>query len=292
MSSTLNEFLSQAHGYKHHALLLAHPLWKEQFFLGAKDVVTLAKEGCGIAIQETKNSDEESTWASLIRNPDVTIVDRERDLIRKNDLTKIFSTLLYAPQRGYKKLILIEKCDRLNAHAANALLKSIEEPMVPALFVLTTARFQDVLPTLASRCQKVQLRMEPHQQQEILRHVEERRKSAQEIITWLKKHRPAKRNNALRAPWQGDSLSSPLSVTSAAQDLSAALHLAEKLSEEWSSSELWDVWSMVLAEQMKDHEEQSPLWRNLMADLQTWMANDALHPNSQLWCCRLLLKAL
>lgn len=53
------------------------------------------------------------------------------------------------------KLILIHPAEAMNVPAANALLKKLEEPPPNILFILVTHRWQDLLPTVRSRCQQI-----------------------------------------------------------------------------------------------------------------------------------------
>ncbi|MBW4512869.1 MAG: AAA family ATPase [Scytonematopsis contorta HA4267-MV1] len=55
---------------------------------------------------------------------------------------------------GSNKVIIIEDADKLNATAANKLLKTLEEPRT-GTFILTTSQPQKLLPTITSRCQIV-----------------------------------------------------------------------------------------------------------------------------------------
>lgn len=55
--------------------------------------------------------------------------------------------------RGGAKVAIITPADRLNAAAANALLKTLEEPPAGTHLVLVTARAGRLLPTVRSRCQ-------------------------------------------------------------------------------------------------------------------------------------------
>lgn len=61
-----------------------------------------------------------------------------------------------AQQQG-RKVFVIYEADRLNLSAANALLKTLEEPTADTSIFLVTVRPYDVLPTLLSRCWWVQL---------------------------------------------------------------------------------------------------------------------------------------
>lgn len=64
-----------------------------------------------------------------------------------------------------RTVVLISDADRMNSNAANALLKTLEEPTGDLLLILTTARKDSLLPTIISRCQL--LRFEPLQERDI-----------------------------------------------------------------------------------------------------------------------------
>ncbi len=59
--------------------------------------------------------------------------------------------------RGRGKAMLLHPADMLNGAAANALLKTLEEPPGALRIVLTSADPERLLPTLRSRCQRVAL---------------------------------------------------------------------------------------------------------------------------------------
>jgi len=63
--------------------------------------------------------------------------------------------LAFRPHEGRYRLVLIDGAEHLNDNAANALLKSVEEPRPRTVFVLTTAAAHRVVPTLISRCQRL-----------------------------------------------------------------------------------------------------------------------------------------
>lgn len=67
-----------------------------------------------------------------------------------------FSNLTAA--RGVHKVVIVHPAEALNAVAANALLKTLEEPPGAMRFVLTSGDAQALLPTIRSRCQAVGLR--------------------------------------------------------------------------------------------------------------------------------------
>jgi DNA polymerase-3 subunit delta' len=69
--------------------------------------------------------------------------------IRKRSSMSAFS-------RG-KKIFIIIDAELMNDEAANALLKTLEEPNEDTLLILTSSRADTLLPTLLSRCQHIRL---------------------------------------------------------------------------------------------------------------------------------------
>jgi DNA polymerase-3 subunit delta' len=55
------------------------------------------------------------------------------------------------------RVVIVDSADELNPNAANALLKSLEEPPARALFLLVTAQPGGLLPTIRSRCRRLDL---------------------------------------------------------------------------------------------------------------------------------------
>jgi len=54
--------------------------------------------------------------------------------------------------------VIVDSADELNVSAANALLKSLEEPPRRALFLLISAEPSRLLPTIRSRCRRLEFR--------------------------------------------------------------------------------------------------------------------------------------
>lgn len=71
-------------------------------------------------------------------------IDQIRDLVAELNNT--------AQQGGYQ-VVIIEPADALNIAAANALLKTLEEPSAKVVIMLVTAKLELLLPTIRSRCQ-------------------------------------------------------------------------------------------------------------------------------------------
>ncbi len=73
----------------------------------------------------------------------------------------IRDTLLHWAEMGSYaggwKICIILFADRLNDNAANAFLKTLEEPAEKTLFLLVTDKMEALLPTVISRCQRLDL---------------------------------------------------------------------------------------------------------------------------------------
>jgi len=77
------------------------------------------------------------------------------------ELTRALGTT--AQQGGYK-VVILEPAEAMNANAANALLKTLEEPASDTLLILVSHTPSAVLPTIRSRCQIVPLAIPPRAQ--------------------------------------------------------------------------------------------------------------------------------
>ena len=83
--------------------------------------------------------------------------DGERDplgLIRIDQVREIQGTLRFKAESGMK-VVIVEGADRLMPAAANAFLKTLEEPPPDSVIILVTLKPSDLLPTVLSRCQRI-----------------------------------------------------------------------------------------------------------------------------------------
>lgn len=72
--------------------------------------------------------------------------------IRIKQIRAMQKRLITRPTLGARRAIIIDPADDLEKAAANALLKSLEEPPVGTFFLLVTHRPARLLPTIRSRC--------------------------------------------------------------------------------------------------------------------------------------------
>ncbi len=75
----------------------------------------------------------------------------------------------FKPQKGARRVFLIDRLDRANEQAANSLLKTLEEPPDHLTLVLTAENAHDLLPTIRSRA--VPLHLAPLAAEELSRFV-------------------------------------------------------------------------------------------------------------------------
>ncbi|MBI3244456.1 MAG: DNA polymerase III subunit delta' [Chloroflexi bacterium] len=87
----------------------------------------------------------------IIKTEKITI-DRIRELIK---------TLSLKPVEATRRIALVTNFETANEEAANAFLKTLEEPPGEAILILTTDQTEALLPTIISRCEPIHLRPLP-----------------------------------------------------------------------------------------------------------------------------------
>ena len=89
-------------------------------------------------------------------HPDLIVVAPEgRTSITVDQARMVVSAAARSPLEADTKVFLIEEASLLNDEAANALLKTIEEPIRSTRFVLVAESEEDLPATVASRCRTV-----------------------------------------------------------------------------------------------------------------------------------------
>ena len=89
-------------------------------------------------------------------HPDLALVAPEgRTSITVDQARGVVAAAVRSPLEADRKVFLLEEASLLNDEAANALLKTIEEPIASTRFVLVAESEDDLPPTIASRCRTV-----------------------------------------------------------------------------------------------------------------------------------------
>ena len=87
-----------------------------------------------------------------------------RDVIVVPDARAAADFLHLTPAEGGWRVVVIDSADELNPHAANAILKFVEEPPARALVLIVSHTPSRLLPTIRSRCRKLTLNPLPTRQ--------------------------------------------------------------------------------------------------------------------------------
>ncbi|AFJ43564.1 DNA polymerase III subunit delta' C-terminal domain-containing protein [Francisella orientalis] len=84
-------------------------------------------------------------------SPYVSVTAIENDEIKVSEIKKIIKNCELTAHNNLAKIVIIEELDLLNESAANALLKTLEEPTADTFFLMFTKNYTDILPTVKSR---------------------------------------------------------------------------------------------------------------------------------------------
>jgi DNA polymerase-3 subunit delta' len=94
-------------------------------------------------------------------HPDVMVVTPDGARIKIDQVRSLQRDLSLSPYRGRWRACIITDFHLATTEAANALLKTLEEPPAHAMLILTATDASLLLPTIVSRCQALALRMVP-----------------------------------------------------------------------------------------------------------------------------------
>jgi len=83
--------------------------------------------------------------------------------IKIDQIRELADFLYLGSHRGRRRVAIVHPAEAMNVHAANALLKGLEEPPPGALFLLVSHRPARLLPTIRSRCVVVAVPRPPEQ---------------------------------------------------------------------------------------------------------------------------------
>ena len=110
---------------------------------------TLALEFCGLLLDNSKKN--------ILENPDLMILnssdgDKQITIEKIRELEKVLGLYPYCSKY---KVAIIEQAEKMNKAAANALLKTLEEPSKTTILILLSSNSKNMLDTIKSRCQRM-----------------------------------------------------------------------------------------------------------------------------------------
>ncbi|MBN1448971.1 MAG: DNA polymerase III subunit delta' [Bacteroidetes bacterium] len=135
---------------------LQHPHLKLVFALPAR-----GEDQDDSAVDKLSSDEVEEINAQIAEkaaNPYHRIVIPKASIIKISSIRDIRREASFRAGSG-RTVVVICEADRMNPQAANALLKTLEEPSGDLLLILTTSRRDALLPTILSRCQLLRFDM-------------------------------------------------------------------------------------------------------------------------------------
>ena len=103
-------------------------------------------------------------------HPDVRMINvdevedvKKSEQIKIDDIRDVNQFMTLSRQQGKYKIVCINNAETMNINAANALLKTLEEPPEFSILFLVSHRADRLLPTIRSRCQTWKFNLPNHE---------------------------------------------------------------------------------------------------------------------------------
>jgi DNA polymerase-3 subunit delta' len=160
---------AHASGKLHHAIILAGPrgIGKATFAYHAARFLIEAQAGGGTRDALRKANAQSPHFRQVAQRAHHSVLSIGRPLgdsgtfktqITVDEVRRIGSFVSTRAHDGGWRTIIIDGAEDMNRNAANALLKSLEEPPPRTLFLLVAHQVTRLLPTIRSRCQVMAMR--------------------------------------------------------------------------------------------------------------------------------------
>jgi DNA polymerase-3 subunit gamma/tau len=110
---------------------------------------------CSASDGSDKPCDKCDSCAEIIKGKslDLAEIDAASNTSVDN-VREIIESIKFPPVKSNYKIFIIDECHQISKAAANALLKTLEEPPAHAIFMLATTEAHKMIPTIISRCQR------------------------------------------------------------------------------------------------------------------------------------------
>lgn len=162
--------LSQQLGRLPHALLLSGPQGIGKFIF-AKDIARALLCENPVSNRWACGTCGACRWYKEGNHPDFRLITPESETspeelagkkslshaIKIEQIRELGAFVGLSSHRGGLRVIIVHPAEAMNAAAANALLKSLEEPPPGVILILVSGQTRSLLPTIRSRCQIITL---------------------------------------------------------------------------------------------------------------------------------------
>ncbi len=88
-------------------------------------------------------------------HPDFLMVSPEERQIRIEEIRMVEESLSFKPFEGRMKVVVVDDAEMMNPAAANAFLKTLEEPPAASVIILVSSRPELLPATIRSRCSRI-----------------------------------------------------------------------------------------------------------------------------------------
>lgn len=153
-------------GRMHHAWLLAGPKGLGKATLAYRVArAALGAKRIGPRPLDVDPEDQIARRVAALSHPDLFVLrrglnerGRPRREIAVDDARELGHFFSLAPSEGGMRVAIVDAVDDLNRNAANAILKTLEEPPARSILLLVCHAPGAILPTIRSRCRRLALR--------------------------------------------------------------------------------------------------------------------------------------
>lgn len=184
-------------------------------------------------------------------HPDRYVIASDKQ-ISVNEIREALSKLQEHAQLRQRKVLIIEHADTMTESAANALLKTLEEPTSNTYLLLTVSDIQRLLPTILSRCEKNTLAIP----------------SLDMLRKWLQEHHQITASDDMMRAYQF----APLSIVAALKETPDTNYNAFK--QDLVAIKQGQLDSLAFAQKWHTQAYQSLGWLQLMLQQKTMKAKD------------------
>lgn len=89
--------------------------------------------------------------------PEIKVIEADGMYIKKQQVIDLQKEFSMSSIEGDKRIYIVRDCDKMRAETANSMLKFLEEPDSNIIAILMTNNYNNILPTIISRCQVIKL---------------------------------------------------------------------------------------------------------------------------------------